>query len=90
MALVGSNGNQPFDWLKDACFMHGLKISSHKSKLKKKKKSAQRSYLASMAIQWSRGGGNQAQGRKKSRTHWQIQIILTERNQYRARIFMYV
>ena len=99
MALVGSNGNQPLDWLKDACFMHGLKISAQQSKQKKKnkkkqqtnkqKKSAQRSNWASMATQWTRGGGNQAQGRKKSQTHWQIQIILTERNQYRAQIFMY-
>ena len=39
--------------------------------------------------QWTKGG-NQAQGRKERWTHWQIQIIFTQRNQQCAQIFGYL
>ena len=38
----------------------------------------QRSEATSMTKQWMKAGGNQVQGRKKTQTYWQIQIIFTQ------------
>ena len=81
------NGNQPLDWLRYVWFMAGLQ---NWLLWKQTKISAERSEVASMTTWWTRGGGNQAQDRKKRRTHWQIQIIFTQINQYRAQIFVHV
>ena len=45
---------------------------------KQTKKSAQRSKVASMTIQWTREGGNQAQDRKKGTDRFKLSL---DRNQ---------
>ena len=55
---------------------------------KETKNLAQRGEGASMTTQSTRGGGNQAQGRKKQEHIGRFKLFL-QRNQYCARIFVY-
>ena len=69
-------------------FMARLQNQLLEKQTNKQKK--QRSEVASMTTRWTRGGGNQAQGRRRRRTYQQTKIIFTQKNQYRARLFAHV
>ena len=79
------NENQPLDWLRDIVYDWATKSAS--SKTNKQKISAVQlgSGHDNTMNKWRR---HSSTGRKKRWKHWQIQFIFTQRNQYRARIFV--